>query len=69
MATCLQEDPAKALSDAERLKRQRMEEQESERAQRLLLEQVWSALEEGSVYVHVYDMCMSMCMFMCMCMA
>lgn len=36
----LQEDPAKALSDAERLKRQRMEEEESERSQRLLLEQV-----------------------------
>lgn len=37
---CVQEDPAKALSDAERLKRQRMEEEESERSQRLLLEQV-----------------------------
>jgi hypothetical protein len=41
---CLQEDPAKALSDAERLKRQRMEEEESERSQRLLLEQVGTAL-------------------------
>jgi CHASE3 domain sensor protein len=39
----LQEDPAKALSDAERLKRQRMEEEESERSQRLLMEQVGAA--------------------------
>lgn len=36
----LQEDPAKALTDAERLKRQRMEEEESERSQRMLMEQV-----------------------------
>lgn len=36
----MQEDPAKALTDAERLKRQRMEEEESERSQRMLLEQV-----------------------------
>jgi hypothetical protein len=43
---CLQEDPAKALSDAERLKRQRMEEEESERSQRLLLEQVtWQSTQ------------------------
>jgi hypothetical protein len=35
-----QEDPAKALTDAERLKRQRMEEEESERSQRMLMEQV-----------------------------
>jgi hypothetical protein len=40
----LQEDPAKALTDAERLKRQRMEEEESERSQRLLLEQVGVSL-------------------------
>jgi CHASE3 domain sensor protein len=53
-ALCLQEDPAKALSDAERLKRQRMEEEESERSQRLLLEQVgvgvsvvWACLWKG----------------------
>lgn len=39
----VQEDPAKALSDAERLKRQRMEEEESERSQRLLMEQVSEA--------------------------
>jgi len=44
---CVQEDPAKALSDAERLKRQRMEEEESERSQRLLLEQVSWPAERG----------------------
>jgi hypothetical protein len=35
-----QEDPNKVLSEVERLKRERMEEEEEERAQRLLLEQV-----------------------------
>jgi hypothetical protein len=36
----LQVDPAKALSDAEKLKRERQEEEEEERAQRLLQLQV-----------------------------
>jgi hypothetical protein len=56
-----QEDPAKALTDAERLKRQRMEEEESERSQRLLLEQVgvlaagcWVWYASGSLTKPVY---------------
>eukprot|EP00879_Flechtneria_rotunda_P005889 GHRR01006195.1.p1 GENE.GHRR01006195.1~~GHRR01006195.1.p1 ORF type:complete len:279 (+),score=79.29 GHRR01006195.1:969-1805(+) len=38
--TLIRVDPAKALSDAERLKRERQEEEEEERNQRLLLQQV-----------------------------
>lgn len=40
----VQVDPAKAVSDAEKLKRERMEEEEEERNQRLLLQQVTTSI-------------------------
>lgn len=66
----LQEDPAKALTDAERLKRQRMEEEESERSQRLLLEQVGVSLcqevdskscLQSEADLHASTVCLGVC--------
>lgn len=45
----LQADPAKAVSDAEKLKRERMEEEEEDRNQTLLMQQVSQASSSVTV--------------------